>query len=170
MSEEPNGLSQPTANHRATNATIQAEVMALRERLDLIWNNHEREHTQHEAAHTREHAFAQQAIDTAAILAKENKTDANEWRSTMTDRERTFATKTDISTITHALDELKDADIKRSETERIEKEQAAKDRVDQNDRMRSNQWRVGLLVGSLATIGSILINLALRLLSTTPSA
>lgn len=162
--ETPNGSSA-----RATNATIQAEIVALRERLDLIWNNHEREHTQHESAHTREHSFSQQAIDTAAKLAQENKEDANEWRTAMTDRERTFATKTDISIISTSLNDLKNAEIKRSEVERIEKEQAAKDRSDQNDRMRSNQWKVGILVGFIATVGSILINLAIRLLSATPS-
>lgn len=162
---------------RATNATIQAEIRGLRERLDLVWSNHEREHEQHEAAHGREHEFTQRAIDTAAILQKETKTDANEWRETMNDRERTFATKTDIATIAGTLEELKKADIKRTETERLEKEQAARDRVtltermttereEQNERIRGNQWRVGLIVGVAATVGSILINLALRLSTT----
>jgi len=148
---------------RATNATIQAEIVALRERLDLIWANHEKEHIQHEAAHTREHEFSQKAIDTAATLAKENKADANEWRGTMNDRERTFATKADINAISNTLMELKTAEIKRIEVERTEKERLALDREEQNSRNRATQWRVGLLAGFAATIGSILINLVIRL-------
>jgi len=150
---------------RATNATIHGELVALRDRLDLIWANHEREHLQHEAAHAREHQFSQAAIDTAALLAKENKADANEWRETMNDRERNFATKADIATISMTLAELKTAEIKRVETERLSKEQMARDREDQNDRLRSNQWKVGLLVGIAATVGSLAINLIIRLAS-----
>lgn len=65
--------------------------VTLREFFERLLNDHAAAHREHQAAHDREHLASQKAIDTAATLSKENKADANEWRQTMTDRERTFA-------------------------------------------------------------------------------
>lgn len=134
--------------------------------VDQQFAQHQREHHQHDAAHKREHEDSQKAIDTAATLAKENKSDANEWRSTMDDRERTLATKVDISTLTQAVNELKAAEIKRAEAERLRLVSEADDKVIAKDRQTSAQWRIGILVGTSAVVGSVLINAVLRLMGT----
>lgn len=134
--------------------------------VDQQFAQHQREHQQHDSAHQREHEDSQKAIDTAATLAKENKKDANEWRSTMDDREKTLATKVDIGTLTQAVNELKSAEIKRAEAERLRLVSEAKEVVAARERQSSAQWRVGIMVGLAATVGSVLINAVLRLMGT----
>ena len=65
--------------------------ITLREFFERLLNDHTAAHAQHQAAHDREHAAAQKAIDRSEELARSNKADSNEWRQAMTDRERTFA-------------------------------------------------------------------------------
>lgn len=138
------------------------QIIALRERLDLIWAQHEREHRDHEAAHTREHEFAQKAIDTAALLAKENKADANEWRETMNDRERSFATKGDATAILGRLESIERANLLAAERERQRTAGEIEERQQVERRVSRSQWVIGIVVGLLATFGAILVNLALR--------
>lgn len=138
------------------------QVASLRRELKLTWDSHEREHVQHEASHAREHAFSQQAIDTAAVLAKENKADANEWRSTMTDRETRFATKDDVKAILQRLDTIERAGLVSVERERQRTADEAEDRRQVERRQTRSQWVVGIVVGLLATFGAILANLAIR--------
>jgi hypothetical protein len=152
-----------TNNVRATNATIQAEVIALRERLDLLWKNHEREHTQHEAAHAREHAFAQDALEKAALLAKENKADANEWRASMTDREARFATGADVTAMIDRLDKIERAGLVAAEREQNRARAEAEERRTMDAKQSRGQWTVGLVVGVLATFGAVAVNTILRL-------
>lgn len=146
-------------------SNVTEEVAALRRELRLIWDAHEREHTQHELSHAREHAFSQQAIDTAALLAKENKADANEWRATMTDRESRFATKSDSAAIMVRLDVIERAGILSVERERQRVADEAEDRRQTERRQSRQQWTVGLIAGLLATFGAILVNLVIRLAS-----
>jgi hypothetical protein len=152
-----------TGNGRATNATIQAEIMALRERLDLIWTNHEREHAAHDRAHTLEHVASQKAIDTAAELAKENKADANEWRASMTDREGRFSTKDDINGILTRLDSIERAALLAAEREASRIKEAAHDLDEAQRRQARSQWTIALVVGVLATGGAVMMNVILRL-------
>lgn len=138
---------------------------ALRRESRMFWDAHAREHIVHEAAHNREHAFSQTAIDTAAELAKENKADANEWRGTMDDREMRFATNSDVDSILRRLDK-----IERSELVSIERDnqRTIADAAHKEETMRRTaraQWTVGLIIGTVATVGSVLINLVLRLTS-----
>lgn len=133
--------------------------------VDDSFAQHQREHLQHDAAHKREHEDSQKAIDTASTLAKQNKIDANEWRGAMNDRERTLATKVDIQTLTDAVNALKTAETKRAEREALRLVAEAEEKASSKDRQSATQWRTGLLVGLSATIGSVLINLVLRLMS-----
>lgn len=146
---------------------VAGEIAALRRELTLTRNAHEREHKQHEEAHGREHAFAQAAIDKAADMAKENKADANEWRGTMTDRERSFATKADVVAILDRLTGLERANIVAGERESARAAADAEERRQAERRASRSQWIVGLVVGLAATIGAILINLVIR--AATPS-
>ena len=141
----------------------EGQLKALRREMSLIWDAHEREHEQHEQAHAREHAFAQQAIDTAAVLARENKTDANEWRGSMNDREGKFATKTDVAQILERLDKIERAGLVAAERDRAREATAAEDKLDTERRVSRSQWVIGLVVGLLATVGAVLVNLVLRL-------
>lgn len=140
--------------------SVNEQVAALRRELKLIWDAHEREHVQHEASHAREHQFAQQAIDTAAVLAKENKADANEWRGSMTDRERRFATKDDIGTILGRLDSIERASLVEAERDRQRLINHAEERQDAERRQGRQQWTIGIAI----TFVVVLVNLAIRLL------
>jgi hypothetical protein len=64
---------------------------SIREYFERMFEDHAKAHAEHQQAHDREHSASEKAIAVASQLAKENKADANEWRSTMSDRERTFA-------------------------------------------------------------------------------
>lgn len=128
------------------------QIAGLRRELKLTWDAHEREHVQHEASHGREHEFAAEAIRTAALLAKENKADANEWRATMNDREARFSTKDDVSSILARLDSIERLNLVAAERERAEKEDA-------NKRVSRSQWTIGVVAG----VGAVLVNLVLRL-------
>ncbi len=156
--------------------TVASEVAGLRRELKITWAAHEKEHTTHELAHAREHDFAQKAIDVSALQAKENKADANEWRATMNDRERTFATKVDIASISDKISTLQNTEIKRAETERLrlideaedKREQERRDTEEKRDmerRQARGQWTVGIVVGIIASFSAILINVILRLSS-----
>lgn len=142
---------------------INEQVSALRRELKLTWGAHEREHTQHEQAHGREHEFAAEAIRTAATLAKENKADANEWRSSMNDREARFATKDDVKSILGRLDGIERAGLVSIEREANRAKTEADEKRELSDRQQRSQWVVGLVVGLLATVGAVLVNLVLRL-------
>src|SRR5687768_9151353 len=113
---------------------VLVEVAALRRELSLTWSAHEREHNQHDKAHTREHEFTAEALKVAADLAKENKAAANEWREAMNDRESRFASKTDLAglaanidllrgTLTERLDKIERSDLIRDERERSAKDE-----------------------------------------------
>ena len=67
--------------------------ISIREFFERLMDDHAIAHKEHQAAHDREHVASQKAIDTAATLAHQNKMDANEWRATMSDRERHFVTR-----------------------------------------------------------------------------
>lgn len=142
---------------------VETEILSLRERLDLIWAQHEREHSQHELAHGREHEFSQKAIDTAAVLARETKNDSNEWRSAMRDREAKFATKDDVKAILDRLDSIEDAGLVSVERERLRAIADVEDKRQMERRQSRGQWQIGLVVGLLATAGAVLVNLVLRL-------
>ena len=142
--------------------SIDQQVAALRRELKLIWDAHEREHLAHEQAHSREHDFSQKAVDTAAVLAKENKADANEWRAAMDDRESRFATKSDIGSILTRLDKIERADLVTAERESQRMLALTASREEDARRTSRSQWMVGLVVGMVATFGSILINLLIR--------
>jgi hypothetical protein len=150
-----------TEEQRATNATIHSELVALRERLDLIWANHEREHTQHEASHTREHAFTQDAIEKAAALNKENKADANEWRQSMNDREARFSTKADVGAIIERLDKIERAGLVAAERDMARSKGDTDKQNEMERRTARSQWMVGLIVGVVATVGAVAINVVL---------
>lgn len=144
---------------------VSEQIAALRERLDLIWANHEREHKAHEQSHAREYQSNQKALDTAAILAKENKADANEWRASMTDREARFSTKDDIRAILGRLDSIERADLLTAERERQRVADEAEDKRQSERRVARSQWTVALVVGLLATFGALVVNLMIRLAS-----
>jgi len=148
-----------------SNGAINEQVAALRRELKLTWDAHEREHIQHEAAHAREHQFTQTAIDTAAKLAENNKADANEWRASMTDREVKFATKADVDAILERLDKIERAGLVASERETVRIANEVEEKRDQERRQARGQWVVGLVVGLMATFGSVLINIVIRLSS-----
>lgn len=170
--------------------SVNDQVAALRRELKLTWDAHEREHVQHELSHAREHDFSQKAIDTAALMAKENKADANEWRATMNDREAKFATKEDVKNIGEKIqrltdsqggfsttsdlrslgekiDKLEDTEIRRAETERLRLITEAEDKRQSERRTTRSQWTIGIVVGLLASFGAVLVNLVIRLLTTT---
>lgn len=142
---------------------INEQVAALRRELKLTWGAHEREHTQHEMAHGREHEFAAEAIKTAAKLAQENKTDANEWRASMNDREAKFATKDDVASILSRLDGIERLNLVESERRQNRAKTEADEKLEMAARQQRSQWMVGLIVGLLATVGAVLVNLVLRL-------
>lgn len=144
---------------------VKDEIAGLRRELKLTWDAHEREHVQHEAAHSREHEFAAEAIRTAATLAKENKADANEWRATMTDRESRFSTKEDVKAILGRLDSIERVNLVSDERERTRITDEAEDKRQSERRQSRSQWTVGLVVGLIATFGAILVNLVIRLLT-----
>ena len=139
------------------------EVAALRRELKLTWDAHDREHGQHDKAHSREHEFTQEAVKTAAVLAKENKADANEWRASMTDREAKFATKDDVRAILFRLDNIERAGLVAAERERQRSEDESEDKRQSERRIARSQWTIGIVVGLLASVGAVLINLVLRL-------
>jgi|GEM_PF-4336203 len=159
------------------NAAILGEVSALRRELSITWKAHEREHEQHDKAHNREHEFTADALKVAAELAKETKRDANEWRAAMDDKDKTLATKADISAIVDRLDKIERAAIAREahEQERLRADAEAKTLQAREDaegqrqmerRQARSQWVVGLVVGLIATFGAILVNLVIRLATT----
>lgn len=119
----------------------------LREYVESLFNGHKESHLQHEAAHTREHLFAQRAIEAAAELAKENKADANEWRGAMGDRERNFATKAQLEGLLSRMEKLEDAEIARVVEEKLTTIQMAEAKVqDDRDRQRQ-QWFIATAIG-----------------------
>jgi hypothetical protein len=148
-----------------TNGEILEHVEGLRRELKIEWDAHKESHTQHELAHAREHRESEKAIENAAKLVEQNKKDSNEWRGAMDDREKTLATKVDVGTLTKSIDDLRTAEIRRVEQERQRTADMAEDKADALAARNRDQWRVGLIVGVLATGGSILINLVIRLLS-----
>ena len=127
---------------------VSEQVAALRRELKLTWDSHEREHVQHEQAHGREHQFAQDAIDKAAELAKENKAASNEWRAAMNDRETRFATKEDVKAILFRLDNIERAALVANERDRIRAVDDAEDKRQTERRQSRAQWTVCLLYTS----------------------
>lgn len=137
-------------------------LTGLRRELELRWGGHDALHGAHETSHAREHEFAQKAIDIAAIAAAQNKADANEWRSAMADRESRFATKEVTQAILNRLDAIERAALVAAERERQRIADEAEDRRQSERRVTRSQWVIGIVVGLLATFGTILVNLALR--------
>jgi hypothetical protein len=77
----------------------------------------------------------------------------------MRDREAMFATKADLAALDSKIDKLEDADIKRSENERLQIIRDAEDKDAERERRRRE-----LAVWSFGAAGvGILINLVLRL-------
>lgn len=149
-----------------TNEALAAKIDSLDEKVDLIWGAHEREHGQHELAHSREHKFAQDAIDKAAELAKENKADANEWRATMNDREVKFATKEDIKSLGSKIDHLENSEIRRAENERLRLISEGEEKRQTERRQSRQQWQIGIAVGLFTFFSAIVVNLVIRLATT----
>lgn len=145
---------------------VSTALVGLRRELKLTWDAHKREHELHDSAHTREHQFTAEALDVAAVLAKENKADANEWREAMNDREAKFATKADVKSVGDSVDKLEIAEIRRAETERLRVVSEAEDKRQSERRQSRSQWTVGIVVGLAATFGAILVNLVIRLATT----
>jgi hypothetical protein len=105
------------------------------------------------------------------VLAKENKAEANEWRGAMDDREATFATKADLHALEETVDRLAEIETRRAETERLRliaeaEEKVREERADseakrqEERRLSSQQWKVGIIVGA----GAVIINLLIRLI------
>lgn len=138
----------------------------LKEYFEKLFSLHATAHIEHTEAHAREHAFAQDAIKTAATLSKENKEDANEWRSTMDDRERTFATKQDIAGLSDKISILQNSEIKRAETERLRLIHESEEKRQDERRQSRQQWTVGIAVGLFTFFSALLVNILIRLLST----
>jgi len=114
--------------------------------------------------HDREHEWAQRAVDLAANLVESNKQDTNEWRKTFSDRDRNYATKGDVLSAETRLEVLERADIRRAENEQTKAKGDADDKTDDDRRQRNQQWFVGIV----AVVGSVVINLLIRLISTSP--
>lgn len=142
------------------------DIPATRREVALIWEGHQREHIQHDIAHGREHASTEKALDVAAELAKENKEAANEWRGAMDDRERNFVTRADLQGMDHRVELLEASEIRRAENEKLRLVAEAESKQRDQERARSQQWRVGLMVGVGATVISLFLNLVIRLLTT----
>lgn len=104
------------------------------------------------AAHQREHAMGERALELAAALAAQTKQDANEWRSAMTDRERTFLSKAEYqaehASLAARIDILTEANIAR----------LARDQ--ERDRA---QVRLMALIGLAATVVSVGLSLLIKL-------
>lgn len=127
---------------------------SLREYVEALFTSHKESHKEHEQAHGREHDFSQKAIDIAASLAKENKADANEWRETMNDRERNFATKMELGSIGDRVNKLEDAEIARMTEEKLTSERAAEARR-QEDRDRARQqWVIATVIGVIVFLAT----------------
>jgi hypothetical protein len=144
-------------------ATLASEIGGLRRELQITWDAHAREHKQHDLSHAREHEFAQEALEKAASVAAENKADANEWRSAMTDREAKFATKDDMKALLVRLDAIERALLVSDERARAKAQSEVEDKLDADRRISRSQWLIGLIVGVMATVAAVLINLVLRL-------
>jgi len=138
-----------------------SEGLTLREYIDTRFDAHRDLHATHDSAHTREHDFTEKALNVAAELSKENKNDANEWRATMDDRERTFTTKNETQALTDKITDLQNAEIKRSENERNRLINDVEEKRQDERRQSRQQWIVGVSV----TAAAVGINLLIRLLS-----
>lgn len=101
-------------------------------------------------AHRREHEVADRALILSAELARQNKADANEWRSAMSDRERTFLTRGEAEGMTLRLGVLERSDIARTAREQ-ERERAA--------------LRTMAVIGLTATIISVAFTILIRVIS-----
>lgn len=103
-------------------------------------------------AHHREHALGDRALEIASTLASQTKQDANEWRSAMTDRERTFLSKAEYeaahSSLIGRIDVLAEANTARTAREQ--------------ERDRS-QVRLMALIGLVATVVSVGLSLLIKL-------
>lgn len=107
---------------------------------------------QWQRSHEHEHALADRALTLAATLAESNKAAANEWRSAMTDRERTFLSKgeaeAEYASMRARLDVLTEANTARTAREQ--------------ERERS-QIRLMALIGLVATVASVALSLLIKL-------
>lgn len=127
-------------------------LVSLRDYLDSEIE-HERELREaQQASHGREHVLAERALELAATLAAQNKVDSNEWRATMSDRERAFLPRLEFATghdgLSARLVVLERADIARSTREQERERQTLRNMA---------------LIGLLATIVSVAFSIVIKL-------
>ena len=98
-------------------------------------------------AHRDEHRASQLAIDTAAELARENKAAANEWRSAMADRERSFARLDVVESLSRRF-------------ELVERE--SRDRTVRDAERDRGIVRMIAIAAVMAGVGSFVLNIIVR--------
>lgn len=99
-----------TASALAENMKITAQQLAdtLKTTADTHWQNHEREHVANDRALDKAQQAVRERLDAMDTTVRQNKLDANEWRSSMNDREDRFATKSDWGANAKEIAELKE--------------------------------------------------------------
>lgn len=76
-------------------STLRATASTLADTVRVQWENHMTQHQQSDRAVDKAEAEMEKQLGSMAETVKQNKTDANEWRGSMKDRETLFATKAD---------------------------------------------------------------------------
>jgi hypothetical protein len=122
--------------------------VSIRDYFEKLFVLHAHAHAEHNEAHTREHKASQDAIDLAAKLASQNKSDANEWRAAMTDRERTFVKYDLLDGLISRVTKLENSELTRF----VRDEERGK-----------QQSRTMTLIGAAAAIGGFILSLLARL-------
>lgn len=113
-------------------------------------------------SHQDQHRAEQKAIDLAARTVETWKVDSNEWRQTLGDRDRTFATKSELDPISRRLEVLERVNIRTDETERVRLIAEAEEKRLEERRQSTERYRVGVVVTIISVVVSAVVALALH--------
>jgi len=112
--------------------------------------------------HEKQHASEQKAIDLAAQTVKQWKDDSNEWRGTLSDRDRKYVTVNDHNGVAARVDSLERANIVRMETERVTTIAETRRKDEMERRISRQQWVVGTLFAGATLLVNAFIWFATR--------
>lgn len=144
------------SDRKSDNEAIKVALDSVSRERVIYSEAHGKEHS----AHMREHSLDQKAIDLAAQLGRENKSESNEWRAAMSDKDKRFATSVELQQTMMEVQSLREANIVRTQAElgRTERDQQKRD--DMEHRIARQQWVVGMVVAIAAILVATVMRLA----------
>lgn len=94
--------------------------------------------------HARQHVSEQKAIELAAATVATWKSDSNEWRGTLSDRDKRLATAADHAAAIVRIEALERAGLVRAENERVTAIAETRRKDEMERRISRQQWVVGI--------------------------